>query len=144
MMASVPSIMIWDDHDIVDGWGSYPESLQSSEVFQHIFATAKRYFSLIQARTSFNSALFGTDHFSQHVSFRNYEIMVLDNRSYRTANNVMSEQQYDDLATELNAVLFKNIPVAIAQERVLCFLLPVPIAHINYASIVERIFDVFT
>jgi hypothetical protein len=26
--------MSWDDHDIFDGWGSYPEELQESAVFQ--------------------------------------------------------------------------------------------------------------
>jgi len=25
MMASIPTVMMWDDHDIFDGWGSYPE-----------------------------------------------------------------------------------------------------------------------
>jgi len=27
MFASIPSLMMWDDHDIFDGWGSYPEDL---------------------------------------------------------------------------------------------------------------------
>ena len=33
-MRSIPSVMSWDDHDIFDGWGSYPTPLQESEVFQ--------------------------------------------------------------------------------------------------------------
>ena len=33
-MRSIPSVMSWDDHDIFDGWGSYPEELQNSTVFQ--------------------------------------------------------------------------------------------------------------
>lgn len=32
---SVPVQMnLWDDHDIWDGWGSYPEHLQNCPVFQ--------------------------------------------------------------------------------------------------------------
>jgi hypothetical protein len=27
-------LMVWDDHDIFDGWGSYPSYLQSSAIFQ--------------------------------------------------------------------------------------------------------------
>jgi hypothetical protein len=40
--------MMWDDHDIIDGWGSYDEILHSSPVFQGLFATAKRYFRIFQ------------------------------------------------------------------------------------------------
>ena len=31
---SIPYAMTWDDHDIFDGWGSYPEPLQLCDVFQ--------------------------------------------------------------------------------------------------------------
>lgn len=46
--ASIPALMMWDDHDIMDGWGSYPEELHLSPVFQGIFAVAKRYFRALQ------------------------------------------------------------------------------------------------
>ena len=29
-----PQMQIWDDHDIFDGWGSYPDHLQTCPVFQ--------------------------------------------------------------------------------------------------------------
>jgi len=48
MFASIPTIMMWDDHDIIDGWGSYPENLHSSPVFQGLFETARRYFRIFQ------------------------------------------------------------------------------------------------
>lgn len=31
---SPTQVMTWDDHDIFDGWGSYPEKLQATPVFQ--------------------------------------------------------------------------------------------------------------
>ena len=34
VLACIPQINIWDDHDIFDGWGSYPEPLQMCHVFQ--------------------------------------------------------------------------------------------------------------
>ncbi|MBO9548073.1 alkaline phosphatase D family protein [Pseudomonas sp.] len=55
MFASIPTIMMWDDHDIIDGWGSYPENLHASPVFQGLFATAKRYFRIFQQQLSQNS-----------------------------------------------------------------------------------------
>ena len=47
-MASMPSVMMWDDHDIMDGWGSYPMDMHSCPVFQGIFAIAKAAFELFQ------------------------------------------------------------------------------------------------
>ena len=33
-LASTPSLMIWDDHDIFDGWGSYPTKMLNCDVMQ--------------------------------------------------------------------------------------------------------------
>ncbi len=32
LAARVPSVMMWDDHDIFDGWGSLPERLLDGQV----------------------------------------------------------------------------------------------------------------
>lgn len=47
-LSSIPTIMMWDDHDIMDGWGSYPKELHNSPVYQGIFSLAKRYFQVFQ------------------------------------------------------------------------------------------------
>ena len=47
-LASIPSVMMWDDHDIMDGWGSYPIDLHSCPVFQGIFSVAKAAFEMFQ------------------------------------------------------------------------------------------------
>ena len=33
--------MIWDDHDIYDGWGSYPAHMQNCSVFQGLRSLPK-------------------------------------------------------------------------------------------------------
>ena len=33
-LACIPQVMMWDDHDIFDGWGSYPHALLTCTVFQ--------------------------------------------------------------------------------------------------------------
>jgi hypothetical protein len=48
VLAQVPSIMVWDDHDIFDGWGSYAAELQQCDVYRGIFAIAREYFALYQ------------------------------------------------------------------------------------------------
>lgn len=40
--------MIWDDHDIFDGWGSYPPSLQSCPVFSGVFFVARKFYLIFQ------------------------------------------------------------------------------------------------
>ena len=47
-MANIPTIMMWDDHDIFDGWGSYSTDLQASELFQVMFRSARRAFWVFQ------------------------------------------------------------------------------------------------
>lgn len=48
LLGGVPTLMMWDDHDIFDGWGSRPAELQACPVFQGLFAVARRAFALIQ------------------------------------------------------------------------------------------------
>lgn len=48
LLARVPSLMMWDDHDIFDGWGSHPEWLLDSPVAAGVFAEARRAFCLLQ------------------------------------------------------------------------------------------------
>jgi hypothetical protein len=47
-MAFIPTVMMWDDHDIFDGWGSYSEPMQHSPVFQTMFKHARRAFWVFQ------------------------------------------------------------------------------------------------
>ncbi|TPX58986.1 hypothetical protein PhCBS80983_g02761 [Powellomyces hirtus] len=50
-LARIPSLNICDDHDIFDGFGSYPDKLQMCPVFQAIGAIALRFFLLFQQHT---------------------------------------------------------------------------------------------
>lgn len=47
-MASMPTVMMWDDHDIFDGWGSYSVEMQRSPLFQRLFFHARRAFWVFQ------------------------------------------------------------------------------------------------
>mmetsp|Transcript_41975 Transcript_41975/g.115819 ORF Transcript_41975/g.115819 Transcript_41975/m.115819 type:complete len:855 (-) Transcript_41975:175-2739(-) len=50
VLASVPSLMMWDDHDIFDGWGSHKAEMQVCPVLQGIYAAARRFFVCLQLR----------------------------------------------------------------------------------------------
>lgn len=46
--ACLPSVMMWDDHDILDGWGSYSPRMQKSPLLQTLFAAAREAFWVCQ------------------------------------------------------------------------------------------------
>jgi hypothetical protein len=48
MMACVPSIAMWDDHDLTDGWGSYPAERQNCDVYGAIWNSAAKAFVVFQ------------------------------------------------------------------------------------------------
>ncbi|MCQ0988407.1 alkaline phosphatase D family protein [Jiella marina] len=48
LAAIVPSIMMWDDHDIIDGWGSHPATHLDSPVGRAIFEAAREMFCIFQ------------------------------------------------------------------------------------------------
>lgn len=120
MFASIPSVMMWDDHDIFDGWGSYPPDLQACEVFQAIFACAKRYFELFQIRSKRNISLLNpaANHYAMAFKFSGYHILALDNRAERTLSQVMSNDQWNDVigyldskVTAGNLLVLAGVPV---------------------------------
>jgi hypothetical protein len=48
IMPAVPSLMMWDDHDIFDGWGSHDPKWQACPVFRGIYVAAREQFALFQ------------------------------------------------------------------------------------------------
>ena len=42
VLPNIPSINMWDDHDIFDGYGSFPSKVQNSPVVQIIYKTNQR------------------------------------------------------------------------------------------------------
>lgn len=46
--ATLPMVMMWDDHDILDGWGSYSARMQKAPLMQAMFAAAREAFWVCQ------------------------------------------------------------------------------------------------
>ncbi|WP_202814260.1 alkaline phosphatase D family protein [Aureimonas sp. AU4] len=96
LLARVPSIMIWDDHDIFDGWGSHPASLQASPVALGLFEAAREMFVLFQLGgepgrlpdTCLDPS--GTS-LSQGAGFPGFGVVAPDLRSERLPDRVMGE-----------------------------------------------------
>ncbi len=48
LMARIPSLCMWDDHDICDGWGSLSPAQQDHTVAATVFSVARAFFRLFQ------------------------------------------------------------------------------------------------
>lgn len=95
VMCSLPAVMMWDDHDITDGWGSRADSfVEGTSKFkpewQHLFEAASSAFSLMQA--SRNPAPLSkdpVDGFDCCFRIGSWGFVLLDLRTHR---NLMQHQ----------------------------------------------------
>lgn len=86
VQAQVPSIMMWDDHDIFDGYGSYRSYDQNSPVLRGVFKEAETTFKWFQTPHY---------HWNLHASHKykidSTGIIVPDLRSLRTRKQVFGD-----------------------------------------------------
>lgn len=59
--AGIPQINIWDDHDIIDGFGSYTDKFMKCAVFRGIGGVSFKYYCLFQHHTAPPVSTFTTD-----------------------------------------------------------------------------------
>jgi PhoD related phosphatase len=135
-LASIPTLMMWDDHDIFDGWGSYSDEEQASPIFQAIFEAARSAFCLFQLQSDPRAvtwpALPGQAAFNALLRIGAFGLLILDLRSERAQSQVMSANAW--------ARVFE----ALDQQQGLQHLLvmaSIPVIHPDTAFI-ERALDV--
>jgi hypothetical protein len=108
LLAQIPSLMMWDDHDVFDGWGSYPQEQQDSPVFRGIWEQAREHFRLFQLQAADDLALppgmlCKPDEHNEQPNFTyayrigDLALAVLDMRSERTQKRVMSLKTWNAL-----------------------------------------------
>ncbi|KNE66210.1 hypothetical protein AMAG_19363 [Allomyces macrogynus ATCC 38327] len=124
-LATIPFNFEWDDHDIFDGYGSYPEYLQNSPVFQNIFIAAQRFYLLFQQHTNLRLARQdGYIGVRGHTSIRQYgpylAFLAVDVRTERTLQHIVNPESWalvwralDNLPrTTRHLVMGATIPLA--------------------------------
>ncbi|KAI1209411.1 uncharacterized protein F4807DRAFT_426637 [Annulohypoxylon truncatum] len=57
----IPQLNIWDDHDIIDGFGSYVNDFMNCDVFRGIGGTAHKYYMLFQHHLAPPASTFTSD-----------------------------------------------------------------------------------
>ncbi|WP_438036872.1 alkaline phosphatase D family protein [Sorangium sp. So ce204] len=101
VLGSCPNVMMWDDHEIYDGWGSNNNdgSPQAVERYRAAEQAFKEFQVALSPRDRLSSAGFGW--IAKHGDVA---ILAVDGRSQRSWRNgaILGKQQLDDLELRLN------------------------------------------
>lgn len=128
VLASIPTIMMWDDHDIFDGWGSYEKKMQNCPVYQGIFEQAKEHFRAFQLKTvNVPHGSVGAPGFSFAFKVGKLAIVVPDLRSERTEDRVLSPNSWKMIYTWINQNL--------AGCSHMLFIASIPVVYPSFAAI---------
>lgn len=139
--SQIPGINIWDDHDIIDGYGSYTDRFMSCPVFRGVGRTARRYYMLFQHHTPPEGedkedscwiigknpgGYIGEQSRSVYARLgKRIAFLGVDARSERTRHMINMPETYDLLFDRMS----HEIEAAAGEIRHMIILLGVPIAY---------------
>ncbi|CCD23115.1 uncharacterized protein NDAI_0B00810 [Naumovozyma dairenensis CBS 421] len=143
--STIPSINIWDDHDIIDGFGSYSDAFMKTPVFSSIGKAAYKYYMLFQHHVSIDAnddddiAYLKTSNWilgkrpGQYIEEKSHSVFTrlgptmgmlgLDCRTERKLKEIVSEGTYQLVFERLHKEIQKG------QLDHLLIMLGVPIAY---------------
>lgn len=137
--SQIPMVNMYDDHDIFDGYGSYPHHNMNSPVFRGLGAVAFKYYMLFQQQsildeteTTEPSWILGAqpgpyiDQLSRSIFVSvgaKAALLAVDARMERTEHDVVSDKTWEKIMNRLYAELRRG------QVEHLLVLLGVPIAY---------------
>ncbi|SMD05341.1 hypothetical protein SAMN06297251_1222 [Fulvimarina manganoxydans] len=123
LSAEVPGAMMWDDHDIIDGWGSHPAPLLDGPVGRGLFEAAREIFLLFQlGATEDDLPAAMPDRTGEGLGYAlrypGYSIVVPDLRSERRLERVLGPKGWAGLERMLaetpkgdRVFLMSSVPV---------------------------------
>jgi PhoD related phosphatase len=131
VLATIPSLMMWDDHDIFDGWGSWSEDWQQCPVFRGIWNAAREHFALFQLGTPPDDLPVGFSdrgggQFGWAYRIGDVGIVAPDLRSERSRQRVMGDAGWSSFTAALagmkgcrQVVLLSSMPLVTPDLRAL-------------------------
>lgn len=138
-MTQIPMINIYDDHDIIDGYGSYPDNYMKSPVMRGLGAIAFKYYMLFQHQSSIDEGeetepqwILGEQPgpYMGEVSRsiftelgRSIAFLGLDCRTERMEDEIVSAETYHKVFDRLERDLVKGV------TKHLIVMLGVPVAY---------------
>eukprot|EP00698_Gefionella_okellyi_P000725 TRINITY_DN10651_c0_g1_i1.p1 TRINITY_DN10651_c0_g1~~TRINITY_DN10651_c0_g1_i1.p1 ORF type:complete len:928 (-),score=191.17 TRINITY_DN10651_c0_g1_i1:25-2808(-) len=128
-IANVPYLFQVDDHDIFDGYGSYPAVFQNCAVFDGIRFVAKRAYFLFQQHQLQNEDMFGGEGRSFLKTAGPYAILGVDARFERSRDQIVAPSSWKQIYDKLY-----DMPDTVTHVLAL---LSVPVIYPSY-EFVER------
>ncbi len=128
-LATIPTLMMWDDHDIFDGWGSYDPELQNCAVYQGIFAAARDAFRMFQQQCAIGERVPGalsTSDFSFCYEVNDVALWAPDLRTNRNQDQVVGPAAWDALYQRLDLI---------RGRRHLLMLASIPVVYPNFKAV---------
>ncbi|KAG9233554.1 hypothetical protein BJ875DRAFT_378390 [Amylocarpus encephaloides] len=138
-ISQIPMINIFDDHDIIDGYGSYPDDYMRSPVMSGLGAIAFKYYLLFQHQSSIDEGeetepqwILGEEpgpymnEFSRSICTklgRSISFLGLDCRTERMNDEIVSAETYHKVFDRLEREIIKG------ETQHLIVLLGVPVAY---------------
>jgi PhoD related phosphatase len=133
ILPAIPSLMMWDDHDIFDGWGSHDPEWQACPTFRGIYAAAREQFALFQlaARPDELPPHGFSDPGGAQFGWRyrlldDVGVIAPDLRSERSLERIMGEAGWtafvamlESLADCRHVLLLSSVPLLNAHEGLL-------------------------
>ncbi|MBL9079219.1 MAG: alkaline phosphatase family protein [Planctomycetes bacterium] len=143
MLARVPVVFTWDDHDIFDGWGSHGEDIQENKAYLDIFAAARAAFRALQLGGDPSgrapALLEPADNRDEgpflqsvrlHAGNDAVDIVALDSRTHRTPERVLSGSQWQDLNAYLDGLTAPQ-----GKRTHLLVVSAVPVVHLRFRAV---------
>ena len=136
-LSSIPSVMMWDDHDIFDGAGSYPPLLHDSPMMMGLYLAAQKMRLLFQHHTTPEKA---REHHMVGYQGHNFFarcgphllVIGMDGRSERDTKTVQHEKTWD--------IIFEKLSTELDNVQHLIVLFPVPFSFVR-VSMAESVFE---
>ncbi|KAE9368536.1 hypothetical protein N431DRAFT_382056 [Stipitochalara longipes BDJ] len=138
-VSQIPMINIFDDHDIIDGFGSYPDHYMSSPIFSGLGSIAFKFYMLFQHQSSIDEGeeteptwVLGTQpgpyikelsrstftHLGRSIAF-----LGLDCRTERMNDEIVSAETYHKVFARLGKEIIKG------ETKHLIVLVGIPVAY---------------
>lgn len=140
-MSTIPSINIFDDHDIIDGFGSYSHNFMNTEIFSGVGKAAYKYYMIFQHHVSIDEQdaylddpvwVLGANK-GEYIGEKSHSVfsrlgpsmgvLGLDCRTERKLKEICSEKTYD--------IVFERLRHEVETQKLdhLLLMLGVPIAY---------------
>ena len=106
ILPNIPGIYMWDDHEIFDGYGSYPDYIQNCPIMTNIFKIAKKYFCMFQLHMDIIDPTINSTSF---YKLDNTLLINIDTRSNRTIHKIIPDTIYGEIFKRIKQTDATNI-----------------------------------